>query len=104
MASIIINGTAYKGDGLVISNGRGVIEGCLVVSGLTGIVEVRVEGTLQNFATDAAVTINGSVLGDVRAGGSVHCGNVGGNVTTGGDASCGPVEGAVVAGGDITYS
>ena len=45
--------------------------------------------------------INGSVNGDVYAGGNVNCGDVGGDVETGGSVECGKVSGDVNAGKDV---
>ena len=45
--------------------------------------------------------INGSVNGDVYAGGNVSCADVGGDVETGGSVECGKVSGDVNAGKDV---
>lgn len=45
--------------------------------------------------------INGSVNGDVYAGGNVGCADVGGDVETGGSVECGKVSGDVNAGKDV---
>ena len=45
--------------------------------------------------------INGSVNGDVYAGGNVNCGEIGGDVGTGGSVECGNVSGDVDAGKDV---
>ena len=45
--------------------------------------------------------INGSVNGDVYAGGNVNCGEIGGDVGAGGNVNCGDISGDISAGGSI---
>ena len=45
--------------------------------------------------------INGSVNGDVYAGGNVNCGEIGGDVGAGGNVNCGDIGGDISAGGSI---
>lgn len=45
--------------------------------------------------------INGSVNGDVYAGGNVNCGEIGGDVYGGGNVNCGDIGGDISAGGSI---
>ena len=45
--------------------------------------------------------INGSVNGDVYAGGKVNCGEIGGDVGAGGNVNCGDIGGDISAGGSI---
>ena len=45
--------------------------------------------------------INGSVNGDVYAGGNVNCGEIGGDVNAGGNVSCADVGGDVETGGSV---
>mgnify|MGYP002521943441 CR=1 FL=1 len=46
--------------------------------------------------------INGSVNGDVYAGGNVNCGEIGGDVGAGGSIECGSIGGDVNAGGNVS--
>ncbi len=59
------------------------------------------EGPALNIRSDFDVSVNGSVAGDVNAGGDVNCGNVLGHVNAGSDVDCGDVEGNLSAGGDV---
>lgn len=45
--------------------------------------------------------INGSVNGDVYAGGSIECGSIGGDVNAGGNVGCAAVGGDVETGGSV---
>ena len=45
--------------------------------------------------------INGSVNGDVYAGGNVNCGEIGGDISAGGSIECGSIGGDVNAGGNV---
>lgn len=45
--------------------------------------------------------INGSVNGDVYAGGNVNCGDIGGDISAGGSIECGSIGGDVNAGGNV---
>lgn len=45
--------------------------------------------------------INGSVNGDVYAGGNVNCGEIGGDVGAGGNVNCADIGGDISAGGSI---
>ena len=46
--------------------------------------------------------INGSVNGDVYAGGNVNCGDIGGDISAGGSIECGSIGGDVNAGGNVS--
>jgi len=119
-----INGksfTSMSGSVSVI-NGRVFIDG-KEVSGeegqVSGVVEIRVlEGQIQNLRSDASITVEGdvqgnvdagvsasvggSVGGQVEAGGSAKVGgSVGGSVAAGGSVNCGDVAGNVDAGGSV---
>jgi hypothetical protein len=97
---IIINGKSYGGRNITIINGKVLIDGVPGEEGLSGVVEIKVEGDLATLECDAPVTVNGNV-GHLSAGGSVQCENVGGNVNAGGSINCGDVGGMVNAGGSV---
>ena len=46
--------------------------------------------------------IDGSVNGDVYAGGNVNCGEIGGDISAGGSIECGSIGGDVNAGGNVS--
>lgn len=106
MNKMTINGVSYEvpqGASLSINNGIVKVNGQVITSGLSGVVELKVEGDIGQLRTDASVSMNGDVLGDIDAGGSVSIkGNVKGNVDAGGSVSCGNVGGDVDAGGSIS--
>lgn len=60
------------------------------------------EGPALNISSALSVTINGSVNGNVCAGGNIDCTNVSGNVSVMGDINCTRVDGSVYsAEGDV---
>ncbi len=65
-------------------------------------VEILLTGDLKSIKSDFSVSIDGNVLGDVAAGGSVTCDSIEGNATAGGSLSCDSVDGDVAAGGSVT--
>lgn len=98
---IVINGKSYTGRNVAIINGKVLIDGKPQDEGLSGVVEIKVEGDLATLECDAPVTVNGNV-GSLSAGGSVQCDNVGGNVNAGGSINCGDIGGMVNAGGSVS--
>jgi hypothetical protein len=97
---ITINGKSYAGRNVAIINGRVLIDGKPQDEGLSGVVEIKVDGDLATLECDAPVTVRGNV-GKLSAGGSVQCDNVSGNVNAGGSIHCGDVNGIVNAGGSV---
>ena len=98
---IQINGKIYpNGKSVVIRGNSIVIDGKRVEENVSGVVEVKVEGTLATLETDASVSCD-DVAGNVTAGGSVNCDNVMGSVQSGGSVNCDDVGGSVQAGGSI---
>lgn len=100
---ITINGKTYHGRNVSVINGAVIIDGQVQDGTVNGVVELRVTGDLCNLLTDASVSLNGSVSGDVKAAGSVNCGNVSGNVRAGGSVCCDAVSGNVSAGGSVSH-
>lgn len=99
---VIINGQRFDGNNVSIINGVVVIDGNTTsLNGLSGVVKIEVQGNLTSLKTDASVTVNGSVLGDVSCGGSLHCGDVGGSASSGGSVKCDKVGGSLNAGGSV---
>ena len=105
--SISINGKAYKGNNVQISNGKVVIDGIEQSQVLEHKITVNVVGDVESIdAGSGDVVVSGNV-GSLRTGsGDVKCGSVSGNVQTGsGDVDCGKVAGSVRTGsGDINYA
>lgn len=106
MNTIIVNGKKYQvqGTNIVVKNSRVYVDGKDITDGaesFSGIVEIRWEGPLASVQSDASVSVQGDVKGDVRANGSVNCGHVGGDVKAGGSVNCGRVTGKVKAGGSV---
>lgn len=91
---IVINGKSHSvgGKNISIINDKIYVDGILVESGLSGIVEVKFEGDVANLDCTTA-TINGNVLGDVD-GTTIRCGDVSGNVD-GTTITCGKIGGNV---------
>lgn len=105
MNTIIVNGQRFQvsGKNIVVSNGSIIVDGNIVQNGLSGIVEIKFEGDLANLKADGSVRVNGSVSGNVDAGGSVKCSNVNGDVDAGGSVDCGNIQGDISAGGSVRY-
>ena len=105
MNRITINGQVFETDGssqIVVNNGAVIIGGKVVVSGLSGVVQVKWEGPLASLRSDASVTC-GDVTGNVDASGSVQCDHVDGSVSAGGSVNCRNVGGNIRAGGSVVH-
>lgn len=60
------------------------------------------EGPALNISSALSVTVDGSINGNICAGGNIDCTNVSGNVSAMGDINCARVEGSVYsAEGDV---
>lgn len=105
MNRIIINGKTFRGG----SNVR-VINSSVIIDGVkkdvgkikNGILEVKVEGIIENLEVGGSVICE-DVRGTVQAGGTVTCDDVGGNVQAGGSVVCDNIGGSVMAGGVVTH-
>lgn len=102
MASITINGNTYSGNNITVQGDTIIIDGKVAQGGLTGIVEIKVEGDVASINSSAAVSVTGDVHGYVDANGGVKCGNVDGDVKANGGVKCGNVGQNVKAGGGVT--
>jgi len=101
-ARIQIDGRDFVGQSISIINGRVKIDGQPVDGQVSGVVSIKIEGTLHHLETDAAVTA-GAITGNVTAGGSVRCEHVGGSVQAGGSVEAGNVSGGIMAGGSVRH-
>ena len=103
MNTININGKSIQvsGNNISVINDKVYVNGKLVTEGLSGNVNISFEGELANLKADGSVEVNGEVLGNVDAGGSVKCENVQGYVDAGGSVNCKNVGGNIDAGGSI---
>ena len=99
--AVTINGNVFSGRNIVISGDSVIIDGKQVLEGVSGIVNVVVTGDLSSLKSNSSVEVNGNVLGDVDAGGSISCGDVSGDVDAGGSVNCGNIAGDVDAGGSV---
>ncbi len=100
MGTIVVNGKTYYGKSVSVINDQVYIDGKLASEEkYTGIVEVKITGDVSLVKSDAPVTIEGNVTGDVTSGGYVSCKNVTGNVKASGYISCDDVKGNASAGG-----
>jgi len=100
---ITIEGRTFESDGPIsVIKGRVVVGGKLLTELKDVLVRIEVIGDLSSLTTDAEVTVNGNVQGDVDAGGGVSVtGNVQGDVKASGGIECGNVGGYAKAGGGI---
>jgi len=110
---IVINSQEFDvvGSSIVSKGGQIIVDGNVVVGGLSGTVKIEWKGELASLRADGAVNcedVHGNVdaggsvtcqkvTGSVDAGGSVTCENIGGNVDAGGPVSCGSIGGNVDA-------
>lgn len=102
MSTVTIGGKTYRGNSIVVTGSNVIIDGKKVEDGLTGIVELKIEGNIDRLETDCPVSVKGNV-GSLKAGGSVNCGDVAGGVYAGGSVNCGNVGGDVSAGGSVNH-
>lgn len=104
MNTIIVNGMKIQTNGKNISINNDVIKvnGKVIMSDLSGQVDIRFEGDLANLECDGNVTVNGIVNGDINAGGNISCGAVGRDADAGGNIICGNVGRDIDAGGNIS--
>lgn len=103
--SITINGKSFTGRNVVIVNGNVVVDGQTVDSGLTGDINVVVNGHVEHLENHCG-NVAAQSAGNINTGsGDVNCGDVTGNVQTGsGDVKCGRVGGSVRTGsGDVIH-
>lgn len=85
MNTIIINGRqiSVTGRNISVINDKVIVDGVIVEEGLSGHVEISFVGDLATLKTNGSATIEGNVMGNVDAGGSVNCGDVKGSVDAG---------------------
>jgi len=116
---ITINGKTFHGSNITVINDRVFIDGKEVNAGDSSgkILEVVISGETASINSEAPVTVNGNVHGNVKtygalqcsgsitgkvdAGVSVNCGDINGNVNAGGSVNCGYVSGGIDAGGSV---
>ena len=65
-------------------------------------IPLSLRGTPKNVSSVLSVRVDGSVAGDLSAGGSVTCDNVGGSAIAGGNITCDNIQGNAEAGGGIS--
>ena len=94
MSNITINGKQFsvQGNNITVSNDSVMVDGAVIATGLSGIVQIKFEGDLANLDAHNA-KVYGNVTGDV-IGHNIECKNVGGNVK-GHNVECGDVQGDV---------
>jgi hypothetical protein len=105
MARITINGqTVEVGDGninVTSRNGKIIVNGRKLAEGLSGTVDLKIEGAVAKVDADGSVQC-GDVGGSVSAGGSIRCGNVASDASAGGSITAtGTLGGRVTAGGSV---
>ena len=84
-----------------ILNGTVIIDGKVVKGLKKDLVDVTIEGNVNNVDCRGNVTVKGNVAGDVEAGGSVTCKDVGKEVDAGGSVRCSKVGSDIDAGGSV---
>lgn len=103
--SVTIDGKSFKGNSVVVTNGKVIVDGVTQDGELTGDINVTVHGDVQVLENQSGnVTANN--VGEVNTGsGDVTCKDVQGSVRTGsGDVVCGNVGGSVRTGsGDVSH-
>ena len=106
MSTIIINGTKIQtsGNNISVVNGTVFVDGKVIQSDLSGIVELKFEGDLTSLKCDGSASINGNIKGNVDVGGSLDCCDIVGNIDVGGSVRCGKVSGDIDAGGSVKCS
>lgn len=102
MGTITFNGKTYRGNNIEIKNDKVIIDGVVQDRGLSGIIEIKVNGSLINLKTDSNVTVHGDVLGSVNAGNNVIVnGDILNNVDAGNNVTAESIKGNADAGNNI---
>lgn len=104
MNRITINGTVFETNGrnISVNNGTVIVDGEVIKKGISGSINIIINGDVNQIDCAGSVTVNGSVAGDIDCGGSVHVNeNVKGNIDCGGSCNCENVGGHVDAGGSV---
>lgn len=101
--TITINGEQYSGNSVSIKNNDIYIDGVKVdrkdrIGKSDGIT---IKGNVASIITDKSVKVDGVIIGNVKAGGSVSCDDIGGDVVADGSVNCDDIQGNVRAGGSI---
>ena len=105
MNTIIINGTKIQtsGNNISVINNSVYVDGKVIQTELSGIVEIKFEGDLASLSCNGSASVNGNIKGDVDVGGSLDCNDIGGNIDVGGSVRCNKVSGDIDAGGSVKY-
>ncbi len=106
VSSIKINGmSVVAGRSIIITNGRVVVDGKDVTGDDTKIINIEIQGNVDELSADVcnSITVSGSAGRVKTQSGNIRCGDVAGSVQTmSGDVSCGKVSGDVsTMSGDI---
>jgi flagellar basal body rod protein FlgF len=107
--AIIIGDKIISGRNLTISNGRIIVDGVDITSGLPDqkTINIQVDGDIETIKADVCQTIkvNGKVGQIQSQSGDVECGDVGGSISTmSGDVDCGNVSGSIsTMSGDVKH-
>ena len=109
MSSIVsINGKTYYGNSISVSKGKVIIDGQNVTPEDTKIINISVEGNIEELKVDYCekITIKGNAKNITTQSGDIELsGNIEGGVQTmSGDIECGNIGGGVnTMSGDIKY-
>ena len=101
--SVQINGRTItcSGSNITVSNGKVIIDGNVVESGLYGDINIIVNGDVNKIDCAGSVEVRGN-SGSIDCGGSCNVGgNVNGDIDAGGSITCGNVSGDIDAGGSV---
>jgi len=104
---IIVNGSEYSGNNIVISNNKIIIDGNDVTPD-SKIIEIKIDSDINELKVDCCdkIEINGNVYSVKTQSGDVDIsGDVSGSIKTmSGDVDCGNVTGSIsTMSGDIKH-
>lgn len=108
MASILINGQNYQfedNSNINISANKIIVNGIEITDynkTQVPILNITVNGPVNNITSELSINIKGDVSGSIKAGNSINCNDVNGDVKAGNSISCKKVSGNIKAGGNIS--
>lgn len=104
MGKVQINGKTYnipEGARVDILNNKVLVDGQVLPSDDVQISEIVITGNTGPIRTDASVRVDGTIVGNVSAKGSVQCDDIKGDVEAGGSVHAKDISGNVSAKGSV---
>lgn len=100
---ITISGKSYFGNNISIINGNVSVDGNVAYKIASESIKIEITGNLANLTSDAPVSINGNVKGNVEVDGPLNCKDICGDVIVNGPLCCGKISGNVKSSGPVIH-